>query len=101
MPQIICKNASLGYDGKAITHGLSFEVNAGDYLCIVGENGAGKSTLIKTVLGLNPPVEGEIRFSDGLRQNEIGYLPQQTPVQRDFPASVSESRFVPVGSRFG
>lgn len=90
MPQIICKNASLGYDGKAITHGLSFEVNAGDYLCIVGENGAGKSTLIKTVLGLNPPVEGEISFSDGLRQNEIGYLPQQTPVQRDFPASVSE-----------
>lgn len=90
MPQIICKNASLGYDGKAITHGLSFEVNAGDYLCIVGENGAGKSTLIKTVLGLTPPVAGEIRFSDGLRQNEIGYLPQQTPVQRDFPASVSE-----------
>ena len=90
MPQIICKNASLGYDGKAITHGLSFEVNAGDYLCIVGENGAGKSTLIKTVLGLTPPVSGEIRFSDGLRQNEIGYLPQQTPVQRDFPASVSE-----------
>ena len=90
MPQIICKNASLGYDGKAITHGLSFEVNAGDYLCIVGENGAGKSTLIKTVLGLTPPIAGEIRFSDGLRQNEIGYLPQQTPVQRDFPASVSE-----------
>lgn len=90
MPQIICKNASLGYDGRAITHGLSFEVNAGDYLCIVGENGAGKSTLIKTVLGLTPPVSGEIRFSDGLKQNEIGYLPQQTPVQRDFPASVSE-----------
>ncbi len=90
MPQIICKNASLGYDGKAITHGLNFTVNAGDYLCIVGENGAGKSTLIKTVLGLNPPISGEISFSDGLKQNEIGYLPQQTPVQRDFPASVSE-----------
>ncbi len=90
MPQIICKNASLGYDGKAITHGLDFEVNAGDYLCIVGENGAGKSTLIKAVLGLNPPIDGEIRYSDGLKQNEIGYLPQQTPVQRDFPASVNE-----------
>ncbi len=90
MPQIICRNASLGYDGKAITHGLNFEVNAGDYLCIVGENGAGKSTLIKTVLGLNPPIDGEISYSDGLKQNEIGYLPQQTPVQRDFPASVNE-----------
>ncbi len=90
MAQIICKNASLGYDGRAITHGLNFEVNAGDYLCIVGENGAGKSTLIKTVLGLNPPLGGEIKFSDGLKQNEIGYLPQQTPVQRDFPASVKE-----------
>lgn len=90
MPQIICKNVSLGYDGKAITHGLDFTVNAGDYLCIVGENGAGKSTLIKTILGLNPPIDGEIVFSDGLKQNEIGYLPQQTPVQRDFPASVKE-----------
>lgn len=90
MPQIICKNVSLGYDGKAITHGLDFTVNAGDYLCIVGENGAGKSTLIKTILGLNPPIDGEIVFSDGLKQNEIGYLPQQTLVQRDFPASVKE-----------
>lgn len=90
MPQIICKNASLGYDGRAITHGLNFTVSAGDYLCIVGENGAGKSTLIKTVLGLTPPIAGEISFADGLKQNEIGYLPQQTPVQRDFPASVTE-----------
>lgn len=90
MAQIICKNVSLGYDGRAITHGLDFTVNAGEYLCIVGENGAGKSTLIKTVLGLNPPISGEITYSDGLKHNEIGYLPQQTPVQRDFPASVSE-----------
>lgn len=90
MAQIICRNAVLGYDGRAITHGLDFSVDAGDYLCIVGENGAGKSTLIKTILGLTPPISGEIEFSDGLRKTEIGYLPQQTPVQRDFPASVGE-----------
>lgn len=89
MPQIICENASLGYDGKPIVTDLSFTVNAGDYLCIVGENGSGKSTLMKTILNLTAPLAGAIRM-DGLRPTEIGYLPQQTQVQRDFPASVQE-----------
>lgn len=90
MAQLKCENVSLGYEGRAVTEGLDFEVNAGDYLCIVGENGAGKSTLIKALLGLKEPMEGKITFGDGLKQNEIGYLPQQTPVQKDFPASVRE-----------
>ena len=89
MPQIICENASLGYDGKPIVTDLSFTVNAGDYLCIVGENGSGKSTLMKTILNLTAPLAGTIRM-EGLRPTEIGYLPQQTQVQRDFPASVQE-----------
>lgn len=89
MPQIICENASLGYDGKPIVTDLSFSVNAGDYLCIVGENGSGKSTLMKTILNLTAPLAGAIRM-EGLRPTEIGYLPQQTQVQRDFPASVQE-----------
>lgn len=89
MPQIICENASLGYDGKPIVTDLSFTVNAGDYLCIVGENGSGKSTLMKTILNLTAPLAGAIRM-EGLRSTEIGYLPQQTQVQRDFPASVQE-----------
>lgn len=90
MALISCNNLSVGYDKSAVLSGLSFEVNQGDYLCIVGENGSGKSTLMKTILGLQPPLEGEIVFSDGLSKNEIGYLPQQTAVQRDFPASVYE-----------
>ncbi len=89
MPQIVCENASLGYDGKPIVTGLSFTVNAGDYLCIVGENGSGKSTLMKTILNLTPPLAGSIHM-DGLKPTQIGYLPQQTQVQRDFPASVLE-----------
>ena len=89
MPQIICENASLGYDGKPIVTDLSFTVNAGEYLCIVGENGSGKSTLMKTILNLTAPLAGAIRM-EGLRPTEIGYLPQQTQVQRDFPASVQE-----------
>jgi zinc transport system ATP-binding protein len=89
-PQLICRDLSLGYDGHKIVSSLNFEVNAGDYLCIVGENGSGKSTLIKTVLGLLPPVEGSIEFGSELGRGEIGYLPQQTVVQRDFPASVRE-----------
>lgn len=90
MALIKCKDLSLGYDGKAIVENLSFEVNAGDYLCIVGENGSGKSTLMKALLGLGKPMSGSIVFGDGLKKNGIGYLPQQTVVQRDFPASVYE-----------
>ena len=90
MALISCKNLSVGYDKAAVLSGLDFEVNQGDYLCIVGENGSGKTTLMKTVLGLQPPLDGEIKYSDGLNKNEIGYLPQQTVVQRDFPASVFE-----------
>ena len=90
MAQIICDQLTLGYENTRLLSGLSFQVNAGDYLCIVGENGSGKSTLVRTLLGLQPPVSGSIRFSDGLSAREIGYLPQQTEVQRDFPASVRE-----------
>ena len=90
MAQLICNDVTLGYDGKAVTEHLSFQVNKGDYLCIVGENGAGKSTLIKALLGLKSPMSGEITTSDGLKPTEIGYLPQQTLIQKDFPASVRE-----------
>ena len=84
------QNLSLGYDLRDIVKDLNFTVNSGDYLCIVGENGSGKSTLMKTLLGLQEPHGGQILAGDGLKKNEIGYLPQQTVVQRDFPASVRE-----------
>ena len=90
MSQIICTDLALGYDGKTILSGLNFSIEKGDYLCIVGENGSGKSTLMKTLLSLQEPISGKIEFSDGLEKAEIGYLPQQTVVQRDFPASVWE-----------
>ena len=90
MAQIICENVTLGYERDVVVSDLSFSVEAGDYLCIVGENGSGKSTLMKALLGLLQPVSGTVRTGDGLRHNDVGYLPQQTPVQRDFPASVYE-----------
>ena len=90
MSQLTCQNLRVGYDGKSVLQDLSFEIFAGDYLCIVGENGSSKSTLMKTLLGLQPPISGRILTGDGLRKNEIGYLPQQTVVQKDFPASVRE-----------
>ena len=90
MAQLTCQNLCVGYDGRPVLQGLNFEVFAGDYLCIVGENGSGKSTLMKTILGLQTPISGSILTGDGLRKNEIGYLPQQTQVQKDFPASVRE-----------
>ena len=90
MAQLTCQNLCIGYDGKPVLQDLNFEVFAGDYLCIVGENGSGKSTLMKTILGLQMPISGSVLTGDGLRKNEIGYLPQQTQVQKDFPASVRE-----------
>lgn len=90
MEQITCKDLNLGYDGHTVACGISFCVNKGDYLCIVGENGSGKSTLMKTMLGLIPPISGKITTSDGLKQTMIGYLPQQNEFQKDFPASVEE-----------
>ena len=90
MAQLECKNLTLGYGSKTVIENLNFSVNKGDYLCIVGENGSGKSTLMKTILHLHKPNEGTITTGDGLLPDEISYLPQQTEVQRDFPASVWE-----------
>lgn len=86
---IECRGLAVGYDGRPAAEGLSFSVMPGDYICIVGENGSGKSTLMRTLLGLLPPVGGEITLAPGLGGG-IGYLPQQTETQRDFPASVWE-----------
>ena len=90
MTQLKCENVSLGYEGHAVVSGLTFDVHEGDYLCVVGENGTGKSTLIKTLLGLIPQLDGKIVRSEGLSAKDIGYMPQQTSFQRDFPASVGE-----------
>ena len=89
MAQITCRNLSFAYDGETVLSDIEFSLDAGAYLCIVGENGSGKSTLMRGILGLKQPSKGEIVFDD-LKPTEIGYLPQQTQIQRDFPASVRE-----------
>lgn len=90
MAYITCKELALGYEDGVVAEHINFVVDQGDYLCVVGENGAGKSTLIKTLLHLIRPISGELIMDDGILPQEIGYLPQQTMVQRDFPASVWE-----------
>ena len=90
MALITCKDVVLGYDGEKVLSDINFTINRGDYLCVVGENGAGKSTLIKGLLKLISPMKGNISMGDGLKSTEIGYLPQQTEIQRNFPASILE-----------
>ena len=81
---------TLGYDSTVVVKDLNFTVDPGDYLCILGENGAGKSTLMKALTGLLKPISGTIERGDGLEPGELGFLPQQTQIQKDFPASVHE-----------
>ncbi len=90
MTQIKCKNVSLGYNGKIVTKNIDFSVNKGDFMCIVGENGSGKSTLIKAILKLIKPLDGQIEFNENTTSPCFGYLPQQTGIQMDFPATVKE-----------
>ncbi len=104
MSYIEVKNLSIGYDGIPILENLNFSLESGDYLFILGENGAGKSTLMKTILRLIKPISGQVSFDDEAAKCKIGYLPQQTEAQKDFPASVEEvvlSGTLPhMGSRF-
>lgn len=90
MSLLICKNVSFSYDGKTVGKNITFNIEKGDYICIVGENGVGKSTLIKGILQLKTPINGSISIGDNLKPREIGYLPQQNEIQKDFPASVFE-----------
>ncbi|MBR5650001.1 metal ABC transporter ATP-binding protein [Pseudobutyrivibrio sp.] len=90
MAILTAKELTVGYDKQPVLKNINFQINSGDYFCIVGENGSGKTTLMKTILGLLPPIEGSIEVGQGLMKNQIGYLPQQSDVQRDFPATVYE-----------
>jgi len=90
MALITCRNLSLCYDGNFVVTGINCEVNKGDYLCIVGGNGSGKTSFILGVLGLIKLGEGSLEFGEGLSHQDIGYLPQQTTIQRNFPATVRE-----------
>lgn len=90
MSILTCQNVAFSYEGKEVLSEINFSIGQGDYLCIIGENGAGKSTLIKGILNLKKPSLGQIQTGDSVNPREIGYLPQQTQVQKDFPASVYE-----------
>lgn len=89
MNLIEIKNLTLGYDKKKVLYNLSFNIEENDFLCIVGPNGSGKSTLIKGILGLIKPLEGKVIYNN-LKQNFIGYMPQELKVDSNFPASVYE-----------
>lgn len=90
MALITLENVTIAFEGVVAVQDVNLTIERGDYLVIVGENGSGKSTLIRAILGLVRPQKGRVVYGDGLRRNQIGYLPQQTESQRDFPASVEE-----------
>ncbi len=87
---ISCRDACLGYDNKSVIEHLDIEIQEGQYICVIGENGSGKSTLIKSLLGLLKPVSGTVQINRSVGKGAVGYLPQQTQIQRNFPVSVME-----------
>lgn len=101
MSQIICKDLSLGYDGYTVCEGLNLTIKKGDYICVVGDNGSGKTTFMRTLLSLRPALSGTITLGDGVTARDIGYLPQQSDYQKDFPASVEEVVLSGCTSRLG
>ena len=91
MPAIIkLEKLKLGFGESTVITDANLTLDAGDFACIVGANGAGKSTLIKAILGLIKPQSGSIYYLNGLAQTQIGYLPQETRVDNNFPATVEE-----------
>lgn len=90
MYQIKCDGVSVGYEKDCIVKNCTFEIMHGDYICMIGENGVGKSTLMKGILGLAPIQAGEVKLGEGMNRTNIGYLPQQNSIQKEFPASVYE-----------
>lgn len=90
MTYLVCESLSVGYGGVPVAEGITFSVGAGDAVFVVGENGSGKSTLVKTLLGLQSPLAGDVAFGEGGEASEVGYLPQRPESQRDFPASAWE-----------
>lgn len=90
MTLIRCENLSFAYDGQRVLQDVNFQIEPGDYLAILGENGSGKSTLLKGILGLKAPATGRVTFASGLTPSKLGYLPQKSEIQKDFPATVEE-----------
>ena len=79
---ITCEHVDFGYENVDAVVDVTMEIEPGDYLCIVGENGSGKSTLMKGILGLLKPTGGTLCVNEELKRTGIGYLPQQTQIQR-------------------
>jgi hypothetical protein len=89
MSLIELKNLTIGYADYAVVKNLSIIIDTHDFICIVGPNGSGKTTLIRSILGLTKPLSGRIEY-DQISQKSIGYMPQETTVDPNFPASVFE-----------
>ena len=90
MTQLQVNNVSMSYEGRQVLEDVSFTLNKGDWLFVLGENGTGKTTLIKGLLGLKAIDGGSIQFGEGVAKEDIGYLSQSTELQKNFPATVFE-----------
>ena len=74
MSIIEAKDITLAYDGYTAAEHVSFKLEKGDYLCVVGENGSGKSTLLKAVTGEIKPAAGELIIDKTVRKESATFL---------------------------
>ena len=74
-PLVVLNNLQIKYDQKPICKKVSFEINNGDRICLVGKNGAGKSSILKLILGEKIEFDGDLKTVNNMK---ISYVPQNT-----------------------
>jgi zinc transport system ATP-binding protein len=84
------KNLSFSYDKIDVLQDINLTIKQKDFLAIIGPNGGGKTTLLKLILGILQPKNGEIILQDGFNRVNLGYVPQDTNSNIDFPITALE-----------
>src|SRR3954468_9129181 len=99
-PLIELRDVTLGYGRRVVLSGLSFSIEEGEFFGIVGANGCGKTTLLRAILGILPPLHGQILFPssstepgslrNGRQRMRFGYVPQRELIDDIFPLTALE-----------
>lgn len=87
MAVVSVDDLTIAYGNHTVIDHLSFSINEGDFLVVVGENGVGKTTLVRSMLGFLKPKSGTITIPQSTR---LGYVPQFRNIDEEYPLSIRD-----------